>query len=209
MADGLIFYWFSWILWIIITFIMNKGCRRTKFACWLLIGLLCSNTYFSFEDYNISLSFLFLFSGGILLQAKLPGLQYTVFLSLTVMIGYTAVLLWEFLAPVWIILPRFILIPLLLFITLCFLADNIYHRLTAGLTGVCGGEIIYNIIMSSYHFRAEIGDSAFFDQLITLIVLIVCWNFLGNAKRKLFRRSPRSHPNDKPGEPLPKTALKG
>src|SRR5690625_5823138 len=113
MTDGLIVYWFGWMLWIIVTFLMKKDQRRTKLACWILLILLCSNIYFTIENHNISLTFIVLLGIAIFLHAQIPRFMYHVFISFTIMIGYAALLLWEKNTPVWLFMPRFVLIPLI------------------------------------------------------------------------------------------------
>src|SRR5699024_7114599 len=102
---------FGWMLWIIVTFLMKKTELRTKIACWILIAILSSNVNINIDNYHVSLTFLILFSSVIILHAQLPRMMYHTFISFTITIGYAAILLWEQNTPVWLFLPRFILIP--------------------------------------------------------------------------------------------------
>lgn len=185
MIDGLIFFWLGWFLWIIVTFLIRKSKQRTNLACWILLTLLCSNIYFTIESYHISLTFLILLGGAILLLARLPRFMYHIFISFTIMIGYAAMLLWEKNTPVWLFLPRFILIPLISVIMINMLARGVHNRLVTGLLGISAGELIYSIILSGYDLQEAIGEMGFLDNLMVTIVLIVFLDILQKGKYKL------------------------
>src|SRR5690625_754537 len=68
LENGLLFYWFGWLLWIIVTFLMKKTELRTKIACWILIAILSSNVNINIDNYHVSLTFLILFGSVIILH---------------------------------------------------------------------------------------------------------------------------------------------
>lgn len=207
MTDGLIFYWLSWAFWIVITFIMEKGRPRTLLACWLLVALLVSNIYFTIEGFDISLTFLVLLVGVIALQVLINHSIYQIFASFILMTGYIAMLLWENFAPIWLFLPRFILIPLFCVIILHFLFKNASNKIAAGLFGICAGEIIYSFILSSYDLSEAIGEMAFLDLVIVTVAFIICVELLKKGKQKFSLLFSSYHSDKKIGEPLPKTVL--
>src|SRR5699024_12285863 len=92
---GYIFFWMSWIFWVIITFFMDKTRRRTYLAILLLIAIAGANTYISLKQQQISLSFLFITGGAFLMHGKRQRWKHHLFLSITITVGYTALLLWE------------------------------------------------------------------------------------------------------------------
>lgn len=185
LTSGIIFYWFSWVLWIVITFFMEKGKKRTWLACWLLLSICCSNSYVTMAGFQLSITLLLLIIGSLLLLVQEPRLMYHLFSSFTITIGYASMLLWEVNAPVWIIFSRIITISFLLGIMTILLAKDFYSQLAICVFGVSFGEIIYHFILSSYGFHLTAGDFVFLDCLLSVVIILVTLKLLGLAKSKL------------------------
>jgi len=169
---GYIFFWMSWIFWVIITFFMDKTRRRTHLAILLLMAIAGANTYISIKQQQISLSFLFIIGGAFLMHGKSQKWKHYMFVSITIMIGYTAILLWEKISPIWMIIPEYLLIPFMCGMIIIVLIKDFYQRLMTGLLGICAGELLHKLILSSYHLQQPIGDLRFLDQLIILVIIL-------------------------------------
>ncbi|MEC5422449.1 hypothetical protein QGM71_02950 [Virgibacillus sp. C22-A2] len=165
---------------------MKKTKKRLFFACWILLSISFSRFYITLESYSISVAFLIILGGSIILLIKLPNLMYHLISSYTITIGYAAILMWEKNAPVWMILPRHIQIPLILTLTIILLEKSLYGRLSICLLGVCGGEMIYSLTLFGYGFQESIGEMHFFDSLFFIIVILAILDILHNGKNKLF-----------------------
>src|SRR5699024_11400526 len=109
---GLFFYWFSWILWIFVTFYIKKNKQRTFLSYLILILIIFSNIDLMIGSYQVSLSFLILLMGCLLMYTKLSRQLYHLFVAFTIMIGYAAILLWINHTPLWLFIHVLILIPL-------------------------------------------------------------------------------------------------
>lgn len=185
LENGLLFYWFGWMLWIIVTFLMKKTELRTKIACWILIAILSSNVNINIDNYHVSLTFLILFGSVIILHAQLPRMMYHTFISFIITIGYAAILLWEQNTPVWLFLPRFILIPAISVMIISILVKGVYNRLVIGLLGLSAGELLYNMLLTGYDLQTSIGKMAYLDNLTITIVIIILLGSLHKGKVKL------------------------
>lgn len=198
MSSGLLFYWFSWILWIIVTFFMQKNRLRTLLACWILSVILYSNLYISINTFQISVSYLFLLAGTVILYARIPVMIFHVFGSLTIMIGYSAILIWENQMPFNLFFPSFLIISCFLFILITFITTGIWNRLACTLLGMTGGELLYSIVLSEYLIVEVIGDKRFFDFILVLTIAIICQAFLLKFKliitQKIHHASTASKP---------------
>ncbi|WP_373892663.1 hypothetical protein [Virgibacillus sp. CBA3643] len=186
MTNGLLFYWFSWALWIIVTFLMRKSNKRTILACWILATIISSNLYIEMESQQISVAFLLLVGGSFVLLIQLQHMIYHLFASFTIMIGYAAILLWEKSSPVWLILPRVIIISFILGLLITILTKGFYNQLGIGLLGLSCGELIYRLMLSGYGFRVSIGEMQFFDVLLFILVILMLLEVLHKAKYKLY-----------------------
>ncbi|MBP1969624.1 hypothetical protein J2Z83_001731 [Virgibacillus natechei] len=185
VMSGLLFYWFSWILWIVVTFFMEKSKNRTILACWILLSILSSDIYVVIGSYPVSIALLLMLTGSILLLLQSPHLIYHLSASFTIMIGYAAILLWEISSPILIILPRVILISFILGLVVILLAKGLYSQLGICLLGLSCGEIVHGLMLSSYGFNVSIGEMQFFDNVLFLLVIIVFVNGLHKGKYKL------------------------
>lgn len=193
MANGLLFYWFSWILWIIVTFFMIKSKKRTILASWILVTILSSSIYIGTPNQQISVALLLVVVGSFALLIQLPRVIYHLFASFTIMIGYAAILLWEKGSPVWFILPRVILISFILGLLITILAKGFYNQLGICLLGLSCGELIYGLMLSSYGFHVPIGEMQFFDVLLFILGILTLLDVLHTGKYKLYSVLQNNH----------------
>lgn len=183
------FLWLSWILWIIVTFFMTKSRTRTLLAIWILLTIIGSNMFIVVENYYISYAYLSMIIGALIMHGKCLRWIYHIFVSLTVMIGYTAILLWEYTSPIWMVLPRFVIIPSLCCLMILPLVRGIYNQLMTGLLGICSGELLYSLMLSGYHLHKPIGDSVFLDHILLIMSSLFVIHIIHQIRAKLFALS--------------------
>ncbi|WP_017436771.1 YphA family membrane protein [Saccharococcus caldoxylosilyticus] len=165
--DGIYFYSFFWIVWVIATFFMKKTAWRTMVAAVALITIILSSVSLNIGGFQITLSFLFLFFLSCYYAAKQSRrkLVYMAIAVLTVAFAYTSFQLLVFFDPVWIWMDHRWMLAILLVI-LCFLFyENIQSRLLCLVIGSCQGEMLYSIISQKISFSYIIGSYSFLDTL--------------------------------------------
>lgn len=195
MNSGFLFYWISWIFLIGILFFMKKNNKRTILAYWVLSIIICSNVYLTIDYLSISASFLLLFTGSAIWLILLPRLTYQFICSFTVSLMYASIHFWLNIAPVWLFMPITVLIPVSCCLFVVLLVKEARFRMAIGLFGICCGETIYGITMTSYGLYREIGEFIFFDHLaVTLLIFAILAILQKGAVRK-----PGSLPGKKPG----------
>ncbi|WP_100010782.1 hypothetical protein [Lentibacillus sediminis] len=182
---GMLFYWFSWILWIIVTFFMKKGRVRTLLACWILLVLIFADAYIIINEHDLSLGFVWIFFGALIWLLQLPRVTYHIFASFTLTIGYTGMLYWAQASPVWLFLPRTFLLSFLLSLILFLLAKEFISQAGIGLFGVCCGEIVYALTLSSYGFPEAVGEMAFLDNLLAVMIIIGAIDILQKGRKRV------------------------
>lgn len=162
MADGLTFYWFSWLFWGITTFFLKKGTLRTTFSVLILASILFSNIHFWVGKYLTFSPFLFVLITSLFFFTTLSRPLYHLFCSFILMIGYTAILFWKNTASIYILMPDFFLWPLLYCIITLLMVKGLYHRIIISILGAVHGEILHGLILSSYHLPETLGGQDFF-----------------------------------------------
>ncbi|MDY0405690.1 hypothetical protein P5G51_010055 [Virgibacillus sp. 179-BFC.A HS] len=165
MQEGVYFFWFSWIFWVLLAFFMPASKINTCMRIWTLLAIAFANLYMNVAEFGISVTFLVLFAGGFMLLSQLPNKIYHLFAALVIMIAYDSILMWEHEVPIWLIVPR----PL--FFTVCMLAlllvmiDEFRNRLAVIITGVCAAELFYAVMMFSYQIPYTAGSKYFWTDL--------------------------------------------
>ncbi|MEN1969141.1 hypothetical protein WMZ97_13830 [Lentibacillus sp. N15] len=197
MSDGLIFLWFAWILWIIVTFFMKKGSRRTFFACIILLLICGSNASWAISGYQVTPSFVILLASLIFFHGVAQSL-YLLFASFTICLGYTGILFWEQITPIWMFLPRYVLIPLILIILVSTITNRMDYKLAVGLIGITFGEIYYSLILASYSIQETIGDMAFFDMIFVYLMFLTILEILHKGKLALYKTTKRLNQPSQP-----------
>ncbi|MGY0691787.1 YphA family membrane protein [Virgibacillus sp. FSP13] len=188
MTDGMLFLWFAWLLWIVVTFLMKKGKRRTYFACFLLLLIACSNVTLEIGGYFIQLSFIVLIVGLLFFHAIARSF-YLLFASFTICLGYTAILFWEQITPIWIFLPRSLLIPIAIVVLTIIITKQFESRLAIGLIGLTCGEMYHSFILSSYAIQEGIGDKQYFDMLLTFVLFVTLLEVIQQGKMAIYALS--------------------
>lgn len=183
--EGLFFYWICWLLWIIITFLMEKSRTRQFFGIWLLMLLIFSKTEIMVAEFNINASIFILYIGSIVLLAVNKRWLYHVFSAICIVFGYLGIMLWEQISPVWMFLPREAVIPATGFILLSLLTGSYIAKIAIWCLGVSTGEIIFSILLNGYGFKESIGDFAFLDVVMIEIGIIYCLTLLHKIRARM------------------------
>src|SRR5690625_398094 len=170
--NGFLFYWMSWLLWVIVTFFLNKSKLRTILACWLLIIIFTSNTYVSIDNYTLLLGYVIFFLGVIFIHTLLPRPFYHLFVSFTIMIGYTSILLWKDGSSLSLFIPELIFIPIFSSFLILLLTTKLYSRVITGVLGMSTAELLYGYIIKEYHVNIKIVNKTVFDILFNMIIFL-------------------------------------
>lgn len=185
MIEGIYFYWISWIFWVVVTFFMSKSLKRTFFSFWILLAITLTNIYLNVSFTEVSLAFIIILLGGFVLFTRLPYRIFHLFATFTLMVGYSGFLIWESQAPVWLFMPRLILLPILLIILICILTTEFYHRLAIAIIGISCGEFLFGFLLSSYYIPHLVGEKTFFDLLVIVLFLLFIIELINRLKKKL------------------------
>lgn len=179
--EGILFYWFCWIGWVILTFIYpKKHPLRLPLAVWLLAAMVfanCSLTFFALEWNGTGL---FIIVTIYLYIARLHWKQILYFLltAFILMLVTVCFLFFELYDPVWIIIDRnWLLAGFAVYVVLLLHSDH-FVRLLALLFGMVHGEIFYAFILKQFSFSYPVSSLVFLDALALACFMVVLWNGL-------------------------------
>ncbi|WP_074597123.1 YphA family membrane protein [Sediminibacillus halophilus] len=183
--EGLLFYWICWLLWIVATFLLKKNTTRFYLSFVVLLLLSCSNTRITIWECQLNLALVVSFLSGVLYLARKKDWIWLLFGSLCMTFCYVGILLWELISPIWLFVPRLLMIPLIGLVLLLFLGETLIERCMVWSLGITSGEILHGLIMTSYGFQLTIGERSFFDLLFVGIAFIILLRLTVATKQKI------------------------
>lgn len=174
MSHIVLFYWLSWLLWIIFAFFFIKGRKRTLFCYWILFTIMTSNMYVHIlNKYLLFLPYLLLLAIIIMLYTKLPRRYYYLTCTFIMMIGYIGVSTLRDYTMVSLFIPSIIIVPLFCSALISLLTFGFLNRLIISVLGLTFGELFYSLIWLSYEKDKTIGDVHFFIALYFLMLFLL------------------------------------
>lgn len=176
--EGIIFFWFSWIGWVYITFSLRKDHPyRIKLAFALLIIIICSSRFMSIRGFHVNITFIllicFVYAGMIKLQKRqLLFLMISSFIVSLIYVSFQLVALFD---PIWILFKKEWMLSFILSYVTILLYKKPGIRVYTLLSGMIQGEILYSVILYKKYFEHEIGSLAFLDICAISLMFIVSW----------------------------------
>jgi hypothetical protein len=178
--EGLWFYWVGWIVWVITTFFMKKGKMRNWLAFLVLMLLNTAHLNLNIMSQEVTIGFLLLICLSYIASARLKvkTLVYIVICTIILCLAYVSFHLFSLYDPVWVVFNPKLMVGILLTYLVIILTRDLGNRFLLFTIGACHGEVVYQIILSTYQFPYTIGSLSFFDIVAVGIVLISLWSGL-------------------------------
>ncbi|MBP2240692.1 hypothetical protein J2Z40_001251 [Cytobacillus eiseniae] len=176
--EGIIFYWVSWMVWIMATFFMKKDQLRLKLSWILLVIIIASPHIVPIFQFEISMAGIFLCSIFFYLATKMERLKmvYGCICAFIIMLAYVCFHLFELFDPVWLIFPRNWMLSVMVVFLALILQENKRNRMYIIILGSFQGEILYALILSKYSFPYLIASLTFLDTMTIALGLVALWN---------------------------------
>ena len=174
--DGQFFYWFTWMLWIQATFLLDKKHKnRLKFAILLLIAIILSPYQLTVVDFDFSLLAACLYIGGFFYIAAFKKITLFYFLlsSFFTMLAYCSFHLFSILDPVWVIVDKKWLLSVILILATRLIYNDPAKQIALMIFGSINGDILYGVLLNKYQYSYMIGSMSFFDSTLIGIAGIV------------------------------------
>ncbi|WP_141433350.1 hypothetical protein [Bacillus sp. 03113] len=179
--EGVLFYWFSWIFWVVTTFFYNKeNPNRYKFSFIILMLISLSGFTFSIGMVKVTGAVLFLLFVIYIESFKLGKRKIFLFFmhSFIIMIFFVAFHLIELYDPIWFIFNRNWMLSLFLVVLAAFLEEERHLRILVLFFGSIYGDFFYRLILKNHSISYTIGSLSFLDILTMTSILFIAWNGL-------------------------------
>lgn len=166
--EGIYFYWFMWITWIVTTFLMKKDNIRIKLTIFILINIVISGFYIVIGDFNVRVSLLMFLFLGYYLAVKQKGRKSIAFymMTLTLTFAYSGILLFRIYDPVWFLFDYRLIVSIVVSVLAIYLGKQSVQKYALYIMSVCQGEFVYWFILGEFHEGLTIGTAACLDMLV-------------------------------------------
>ncbi len=148
--EGLLFYWITWIAWVVVMFFFSKTqVLRFPLLVHLLAVMGIAGYILHIGRYSIGFAGIYLLFVVLIYHRRLSLYQFAYFMlsCLIIALGYASFQLFALLDPLWVFVnPTWLAALLLHFLTL-FLYKSWKQRISSILVGMILGDGIYMITM--------------------------------------------------------------
>lgn len=176
--EGILFYWFSWIGWVVVTFFFKKNVNRDFFAFLFLVLIITADFSVILYGTEFSIGFILLYLSAFMYSSNIPNkkLPYLIICNMILSMSYVIFYLFSIFDPVWLLFnPTFMLGGLLTYIVLLLVKEKEMRIMTL-VFGVCTGELVLLLIMDYFSFPYMLGNITFFDVVALGFLLVSSWN---------------------------------
>src|SRR5690625_840655 len=183
MFELFLTYWFSWILFIIIMFFVEKNQLRFLFLVRLLLMLILfpiKVTIFSTQVYIVSFVML---GFAIILFVYEKVTFYRIMTTFTMVLGYIGLLFWEKISPIWFFIPSFIIVSMVLVMMSILLQKQFIQQFTSIFLSVLFAQLLYDIFLKVYYLNNVLTNDAILIIVTSSILLIVMYVFRESFKK--------------------------
>jgi len=186
MDELILFYYYCWLLCLLIYFFMPKSTVRMVSFIWILVFILTSQFYVPFASIQVSLSFIVLLIGTLILVGLSIYRLYEFIVSFICMISSAGLLMWEKTAPVLFFMPSKIIVPFLIVMIILFLVKTLSQRVIIAVVGLTLGQLLYEMILIIYYLHYTIGDYVYVTYILMTVLLLVVVECLKRCVKIMF-----------------------
>jgi len=174
MNEPFLFYWPGWLIIIIVYFFIDENKAKYFFLYTMFLIILLIDVNVSiFGEVNISASFIVLFISSLLYYATLSFSYYDLFVTITVIFGYMASLIWGKIAPIWFVIHPQLMIPLFIGAAVIILCRTFQHQIATVMISLTIGQFLFGLIVISYRLHEYLVEQYFFTMLFILILFLL------------------------------------
>lgn len=177
VIEGLYFYFFCWISWIVVTFFFTKRTQRFLLSICLLLVIAGSNSYITLVDFQVGISYLVLAIIGCILLVKILRKQYLMhyFSICTIALAYVCFKLFEIYDPVWMVFNRTWMLSFGLLYLGLLLFKTREERYAFLLTGIVLGELLTSFVLHHVFQYSVVGAFEFLDVFAMSLAGLSMW----------------------------------
>src|SRR5699024_717833 len=143
--DGLfLFNWIGWFIVIIIYFFVDGIYLRYYFLYTMFLIMLLIHVYVPiFGQMYVTGAFIVLCLSAFYYYIRLQLSYYDIFVTITVIFCYLALLLWEKIAPIWFVMTPLMMIPLIVCTLITMFITSFSKRVAIAVFGLTVGQLLF------------------------------------------------------------------
>ncbi|KON69902.1 hypothetical protein AKG34_14880 [Peribacillus butanolivorans] len=190
--DGILFYWMSWIVWVIVMYFIPKTVPfRFDFLFHLLAVMVLAG-------YNLEVFLLSIHMSGIYLifilcvyirKQSIIKIIELISGCLIITLAYASFQLFSMLDPIWLIMKPSYLLCIFLNYLILLLFKNWKHRLFVLLVGLIMGDLVYSGLLVYHSLFYEALTYAWHDNAVLILCANIVWRLLELMSRYIFSSS--------------------
>lgn len=177
--DGYLFLYITWLLWVLVVFLMPKSKKNLWVSITLLLCVISNSFNVIIGEVTISATIALIIIGSVIVIAMHGKQIRTTWLALSVCIGYVGALMWEMVSPVWVIAPRMIIYAVLSFLLMFLITNEFWLRIAIFSLGSSVGEIIYSCLLLDYGIYEKAGDASYLD-IVSIVIFMLVVTYAGS-----------------------------
>jgi hypothetical protein len=190
MNDGILFYWFMWIIWVVTTFLFEKNQFRNTVIFILLPGIILSSYDISFSLGTINAAFAYFLIIGLVHVIRSTGeLLYYLAVSFIIAVSYVMVQVFALYDPAKLFIDKKYLLIIFLAAMLFLILKRNIDLFYVPLIGIFIGDSLYQLLILRLTGYLEIGSMFVLDLLASTTMILFCMVILVDMFKKLRRVS--------------------
>lgn len=190
MNDGILFYWFMWIGWVITTFLLERNQIRTAVIFILLPGIILSGYTISFSFGTVNAAFAYFLCIGFVHVIRFSGeLLYYLTATFVMAVCYCILQIFALYDPAKLLIDKKYLLIIVLAAVLFLISKKNVDLFFIPLIGIFIGDSLYQLLIFRLTGFLEIGSMFVLDLLASTTMILFCMVILVDMFKKLRRVS--------------------
>lgn len=162
MNEALLIVWFSWLLFVCILFFQEKTVQQKLSCLFVLFAISLVPYRITMNEFDFSLLYLCIVIWLIYLFTYV-SLRFRDMIYICICIlGFVGLRLIEIVAPIWFILPSFVIHAIILYVVIRLFVKDVPRQWTIFLSSLFFGQMIFTFIIQSYHMSFVVDNEIFF-----------------------------------------------
>lgn len=190
MNDGIFFYWFMWMGWVVTTFLIKKNPYRNAVIFILLPGIIMSGYNIPFTLGTVNAAFGYFFIIGLVHVIRSTGeLFYYLSVSFIIAVSFVILQIFALYDPAKLFIDKKYLLIIFLAAVLFLISKRNIDLFYIPLIGLFIGDSLYQLLIFRLTGSLEIGSFFVLDLLASTTMILFCMVILVDMFKKLRRVS--------------------
>ncbi|MBO8154941.1 MAG: hypothetical protein H0Z32_00650 [Bacillaceae bacterium] len=180
-----LFYWISWMLWVVFFFFLKNDVIRFWLSSAVLVWIITSGLSVNIFQISIRLSLIFLLFVSFILLSFSRNKWTAVLGAFGIGFGYGAYQVFEQINPLWFIFPSTVILLILGYLIVQYISADIYVQLGIWFLGITYGELLFGLVQFSYGIAYFIGDDEYLYHSVVFVAAVLLYRLFKWVSQKV------------------------